>query len=137
MTAVSLNGLIEQMIYTALTRNSGLMAIVAGVYDTHLPPGTTGTNCVYQYVSGGDENFNLRPSADVKYRIEVISNSRASAINGSAAIYDAILQTPPPAISGWTTWRIEQQELFNQVEDVLGVIWYRKGGFWRISIDNA
>jgi len=127
---------IETALYSALTGNANLAALTGSqVFDTQAAPGTGGNYVIFQYVSGGDENANGRESVDVVYRVECISQVRAQAAAGAGYIHDT-LHNGTLNISGWTAWRVEQERLFNMVEDVLGSMYWRKGGMYRISIDN-
>jgi hypothetical protein len=125
--------LIEQGIYNALTANSSLMALATGVYITQAPPGINGNWVIFQYSHGGDENMNLRRSADATFRVEAISKLHATAVTMSGYIDDVFNGTI--SVSGWTVWRVEMNQFFNRVQDIDGVMWYRVGGMYRISID--
>ena len=131
-------GLMEQALYSALAANSTLVSLCpAGIWDTQSPPGTSATFCLFQHIAGGDENLNPRQSISAQYRVEVVSTNRGTAIAGANAIWSALLASGAVAASGWTTWRVEENRFFNSVEDVNGVLWYRKGAFYTISMDNA
>lgn len=140
MTQVSLAG-VEQAIYNALAANSNLATLcTGGIFDSELPRGAATPGCIYQYVSGGDENVNPRASLDAVWRVECIATTRAAAVQGAGYIYDALLNASlsvPGTFGTWTIWRAEQNQFFNQVEHILGVVYYRKGGFYRFSADNA
>ena len=140
MTQVTL-GIIEQAISNALEANANLAALcVGGIFDSELPRGAATPGCVFQYVSGGDENTNPRASVDGKWRVECIATTRAAAVQGAGYIYDALLNasvTIPGTFGTWTMWRAEQDQFFSQVEHILGVVYYRKGGFYLFSADNA
>jgi hypothetical protein len=134
MTA--LLNLIETGLVTALSGNANLTALVGNqIYDSQAAAGVTGDYCIFQYVAGGDENVNARRSVDASYRVEMISTTHANAELGAGYIDDA-LNGKQLTIAGWTTWGLTLGRLFNMVEDILGVPYYRKGGIYRIRIDN-
>src|SRR5690348_9027297 len=100
----SLLSLIETGIYSALSGNASLVAMVGNqIYDTQVESGASGDYCIFQYVSGGDDNSNARRSADVLYRVEGFSPTHSDA-EIMAGYIDQALVGVQLSIPGWTTY---------------------------------
>lgn len=130
--------IIEKALVTALSGNANLVALVgSNIYDSQAPQGTVEPFVVFQYVAGGAPNDNAREALDVQYRVECISQTQATARLGAAYV-DAALhnQELTPGVAGWTNYRTERYRLFNQVDNLDGKQWNRKGAFYRIRMSK-
>lgn len=133
----SLLSLIETGLMTALAGNASLNTAVSGqIYDMQAESGATGDYCVFHWVGGGDDNFNARRSADVLYAVEGYSPIHANA-ELLAGYIDVALINQQLSIAGWTTYGLTLGRLISLTDNINGIPYYRKGGVYRIRIDNA
>lgn len=133
-------GLIEAALYGALTNDAQLSALIGtNAFDTQAPAGAAGDYVVYQFIVGGPDNQSPRDVQDVQYRVEYISQTQNSARVGAGHI-DRILHNGDISAylgtAGWSVYRSRAYRQFNQVENLDGRQWYRKGAFYRIQVSK-
>jgi hypothetical protein len=135
VTAIS--NMVGTALLNVLSANANLVALVGTrMWDTQAAAGQIANDYLVFHDAGSlDDNVNPRRSLDLHYVIEVFSKVHANAEAGQGYIDDALNGTTLP-IAGWTCYGLTMDRPFSMVDDVLGIPWYRKGGQYRIRLDN-
>lgn len=133
-------GLVEAALYSALTNDAQLSALIGTqAFDTQAPGGTQGDYVVFQFIAGGPDNQSPRDVEDVQYRVEYVTQTQNNARVGAGHI-DRILHNGDISsglgVAGWSNYRTRAYRQFNQVDNLDGKQWYRKGAFYRIQVSK-
>ncbi len=129
--------LIEGALYTKLTGNANLQSLVAAkIFDTKATQPTADPYVLFQFTGGGDENETPRREVNVVYRVEGVSRVQATA-RTIAGYIDEALHDQALTLTGWSNYRMMQENYFNLEQIIEGIQFYRKGGFYRIMLSKS
>lgn len=131
---------IDAAIVVKLGADAALLALCPnGVYVDEAPAGATRFVIVSLIDEADEAVFGGRAIEDAVYLVEarMLSTVSGANIKGAAARIDALLESQPLTVAGytWMTMHRESRIRLTEVDDQDSTIrWYRRGGNYRVQM---
>lgn len=136
-------GSVDAGVYNALVSGAGTaLAAYAGgtanprVYYRQAPAGAALPYVRYEAWAGGDDNDSPLRSFNVVYLVTAVAETGAAADTG-AALIDNALHARTLTITGATNFYTAREAWFDQLDNIEGRQFWRRGGFYRVRGSNG
>ena len=122
-------------LYSKLAAGTALTNKLGGteIWDTLVPQGTDPPYVVFNFQAGGDDNTSPRRARSVMYQVKAISTASLEAAEIDSLI-DASLHEQTLTVTGWGNYWLARTTDVAYTQEAGGVLYWHRGGLYRIRI---